>query len=475
MIDTQAIRNRILELALRGQLTEQHVEDGSADDFCDHFCSRPKESSPIEQADLWFEIPQNWKWCRLSDVADFRLGKTPARGNKKYWDKGVYPWFSIADMKDKILTTSRERITQAASDECFSKGITPKGTLIMSFKLTIGRVAILGIDAFHNEAIISIFPRWDSDNTFRDYLMYVLPYSARHGRVYGAIKGNTLNKDSLSNLLIPVPPLSEQKRITDRIGQTFSVLDIIDTLQTQYANNLTVLKSKLIDMAIRGMLTKQIPEDGTAEELYQQILLEKEELVKSKKIKKEKPLAESTREEYPFEIPKSWKWVRFSDLYSLSNGVASRGTPGGSPYPVLRLADLINGRIRTDTIREIELSDDEIEGHTVQSGDLVFIRVNGSRDKVANAFLYLGEKDISYCDHLFCAHRISKQVSASYIMMAFHSAMVKAQIDPEIKTTAGQNTINQKSMAKILIPLPPFAEQNRIVSRLDEALAIIER
>ena len=157
-------------------------------------------------------------------------------------------------------------------------------------------------------------------------------------------------------------------------------------------------------------------------------------------------------------------------MYSLSNGVASRGSVGGSPHPVLRLADLTSGQICADNIREIDLTDSEFETHRIKKGDLVFIRVNGSRDKVANAFLYLGDEEISYCDHLFCGHKISDLFEPSYVMTVYRSEMVKKQIDPEIKTTAGQNTINQKSMSKILIPLPPVAEQKRIVSKLDELL-----
>ena len=113
----------------------------------------------------------------------------------------------------------------------------------------------------------------------------------------------------------------------------------------------------------------------------------------------------------------------------------------------------------------------EFDSHIIRKDDLVFIRVNGSRDKVANAFLYSGSGEISYCDHLFCGHKISDLFEPSYVMMVYRSEMVKKQIDPEIKTTAGQNTINQKSMSKIMIPLPPVAEQRRIVSKLDGLLS----
>ena len=158
-------------------------------------------------------------------------------------------------------------------------------------------------------------------------------------------------------------------------------------------------------------------------------------------------------------------------MYSLSNGVASRGSEGGKPHPVLRLADLTSGEIDTSSVRSIDLTDSEFNSHKIHKGDLVFIRVNGSRDKVANAFLYSDEEEISYCDHLFCGHKISDLFEPAYIMLVYHSSMVKKQIDPEIKTTAGQNTINQKSMSKIMIPLPPTAEQRRIVDKVNMLLS----
>ena len=476
MIDTQTIRTKILDLAMRGQLTEQLLEDGTAEDFYKTFKTQPKNYRTIMKEEILFDIPSNWKWCRFSEVADFHLGKTPSRGDSRFWESGVYPWVSISDMSEPILMKTKKKVSQSAADECFSKGISPKGTLLMSFKLTIGKVVILGVDAYHNEAIISVFPRNDNEEfVFRNYLKYILPFSAKNGRIYGAIKGNTLNKESIAELLIPLPPLAEQKRIIERVEQAFSVLDTIDALQAQYANNLTVLKSKIIDAAIQGKLTEQLPEDGAAEDLYQHIQAEKLALIKAGKIKKEKPLPEIIVDEIPFEIPVNWKWIRFSDLYSLSNGVASRGTPGGKERKVLRLADLVDGAIRSEGIREIALSDEEFSAHRIKKGDLIFIRVNGSRDKVANAFLYEENEEISYCDHLFCGHRTSELFDAYYVMTVYRSAMVKAQIDPEIKTTAGQNTINQRSMAKILVPLPPLAEQKRITQKIDELMRVFEQ
>lgn len=234
------------------------------------------------------------------------------------------------------------------------------------------------------------------------------------------------------------------------------------------------LRASILQQAVEGKLVPQIPEEGTAADLLESIRAEREALIKAGKIKKAKPLPKITEDEIPFEIPESWEWVRFGNLYSLTNGVASRGTPNGVSIPVLRLADLSRNKVDTDNVRTILLKEKEIENHLVQKNDLIFIRVNGSRDKVGSAYQFTLDKPMSYCDHLFCGHRYCNLIDVGYIMYFFNCSSTRKQLSPEIKTTAGQNTISQTSMANILIPLPPLAEQKRIVAKLEELMPLID-
>ena len=161
-----------------------------------------------------FDIPDSWKWVRFSTIANFSLGKTPERANKAFWNPEKYPWVSIADMEDKsVLTKTKEQISEKALVEKFNGTLSPVGTLIMSFKLTIGKVSILGIEATHNEAIISIFPYVNTDNIMRDYLFNILALTTSYTASTDAIKGSTLNSKKIADMLIPLPPLYEQKRI----------------------------------------------------------------------------------------------------------------------------------------------------------------------------------------------------------------------------------------------------------------------
>ena len=350
----------------------------------------------------------------------------------------------------------------------------------MSFKLSIGKVSILGVDAFHNEAIISIFPRNDSDNAFRDYLLFVLPYSASHGKVYGAIKGNTLNKDSLSNLLIPLPPLAEQQRIVARIEQAFSVLDTIDALQAKYADNLVVLKSKLIDAAIQGKLTEQLPEDGTAEELYRQIQSEKQALVKSGKIKKEKPLPEISADEIPFEIPANWKWVRLGDycqkitdqvasgsFASLRENVRSLKTPD---YAVMvKTADFSNGFTRNLTYTD-KHGYDFLSNSNLFGGELILSNVGS----VGKCFIVPKLPCKMTLAPNAVMVRMMEDAGKEYLYYFLISSQGFMELNA-ISTGVAVKKFNKTALKKLLIPLPPLAEQKRIVAKLEELLPLCEQ
>ena len=171
-----------------------------------------------------FDIPLSWQWVRLSNIANTFIGKTPPRGEQKYWTNGKYNWVSISDMKEgATILSTKEKVSEEAANKIFSS-LSPKESLIMSFKLTVGRTSILGIDAYHNEAIVTISPYIDNNYNTRNYLLKVLPLIANFGDSKDAIKGKTLNCKSLANLLIPLPPLMEMGRIVNKIEHSFKQL-----------------------------------------------------------------------------------------------------------------------------------------------------------------------------------------------------------------------------------------------------------
>ena len=170
-----------------------------------------------------FDLPDNWTWVRFGQYIRMSIGKTPPRGEIKYWTNGKYPWVSISDMSDYgLVTTTKESVSEYAKS-LFGE-ISPVGTLIMSFKLTVGRTSLLNTSAYHNEAIISIYPFVDKNYQARNFLFHILPIISNLGDTKDAIKGKTLNSKSLNNLLLPLPPLNEQGRIVAMIELLFDKL-----------------------------------------------------------------------------------------------------------------------------------------------------------------------------------------------------------------------------------------------------------
>ena len=241
----------ILQEAIQGKLVPQIVGEGTAQELLeqikveklklvkegklkksalnDSVIFRGDDNKYYEQVgkelvditeEIPFDLPCNWCWCRFSNIVSMTIGKTPARGEQTYWINGKYNWVSISDMVDGgTIYTTKEKVSDLAVKEIFSAPISEKGSLLMSFKLSIGKTSILNIDAYHNEAIITIRPVIDKEYAMRNYLFKVLPQIANSGESKDAIKGKTLNSKSLGNLLIPLPPLVEQRRIVQKIEQ----------------------------------------------------------------------------------------------------------------------------------------------------------------------------------------------------------------------------------------------------------------
>lgn len=250
----RSLQKSILQEAIQGKLVPQIPEEGTAKELLeqirqekhnlakegklkksalsDSIIFKGDDNKYYEQVgneniditeEIPFDLPDNWTWVRFGQYIRMSIGKTPPRGETKYWTNGKYPWVSISDMSDYgLVTTTKESVSENAKS-LFGE-ISPAGTLIMSFKLTVGRTSLLNTSAYHNEAIISIYPFVDKIYQARNYLFHILPIISNLGDSKDAIKGKTLNSKSLNNLLLPLPPLNEQRRIVAMIELLFDKL-----------------------------------------------------------------------------------------------------------------------------------------------------------------------------------------------------------------------------------------------------------
>lgn len=231
----------VLQAAMEGKLTKQlntdsdvlnYVEDVinlKKDLIKNKVIKKDKTNVHFDYDDIPFDIPNNWMWVKFGNIANLKTGKTPPRSEPNWWgNSNDISWVSISDMiGDSTILKTKEFISTEGIEEIFKSSISLKCTMIMSFKLTVGRVSILGMDAVHNEAIISIFPYKDNNNILQKYLFKVLPYLVQYGDSKNAIKGETLNQDSLCNLLIPLPPIEEQQRIVEKLDKLLPLCDAL--------------------------------------------------------------------------------------------------------------------------------------------------------------------------------------------------------------------------------------------------------
>ncbi|MBP7414529.1 MAG: restriction endonuclease subunit S [Giesbergeria sp.] len=235
------------------------------------------------------------------------------------------------------------------------------------------------------------------------------------------------------------------------------------------------LRELILTLAVQGKLVPQDPADEPAGVLLQKIRAEKDRLVAEGKIKRDKPLAEIAEEEKPFELPTQWEWVRLIDLMpEFQNGVSSRGDAGGTPITVLRLADIKGKRISLADTRQVPIASADIAKYHLAEGDILITRVNGSADIVGQFNLCDRPVDAIYCDH-FIRMRINQRwMEPSFCALLGDSALVRTAIKSLFITTAGQKTVNQGHIGSLQLPLPPLAEQSRIVTRVESLMRLCD-
>lgn len=282
-----------------------------------------------------------------------------------------------------------------------------------------------------------------------------------------------LDEKFFLNYEILLPTVDEQLIQIEKIKSQKNSFNELSTELTHQLTLVKKLRQQLLQDAVQGKLVEQSRKHSgePARELLQKIKAEKEKLIAEKKLKKEKELPPIKPEEIPFEIPENWVWCRLGDLVEIyQNGISSRGTSDATKAIVLRLADIKNSKVDLSDTREINLPKKTIEKHKLEESDILITRVNGSVELVGN-FNYVGTHNlnITACDH-FIKMRLVSHINTYFIYLLGKSKHTRKSIESQFKTTSGQKTINQGHINNLVIPLPPLAEQTRIVKKLDELM-----
>jgi len=519
----QQLKNSILQMAVQGKLVPQDPNDEPASVLLERIRAekeklikegkikkeknpsvifRGADNLPYEKIgknepvciadEVPFEIPESWEWVRFKNLVSYSMGKTPPRKESEYWTEPVYPWVSIADMNaDSTILSTKEMVNEYAAEKTFRKRISKAGTLLMSFKLTVGKVSLLGIDAYHNEAIISIYPFVDNGAIITNYLFYIIPLISQSGQTKTAIKGNTLNSESLDALMIPLPPLREQERICKRLNDLKPKLSAYNKTYNE-ASLLnegfpTRLKKSILQYAVQGKLVPQDPTDEPASVLLERIRAEKEHLIKSGKIKRDKHESVIFRrdnsyyervdgiercidDEIPFEIPESWRWTRWGTVAtSIQYGYNAPAKQCGR-IRMVRISDIHENLVTWTTVPFCDIDELDISTYLLQPNDILFARTGGT---VGKSFLV---RDVPY-EAIYAGYLIRTRYSAllcpQYLKYFMESPLYWQQLKTGTTATAQPNC-NGQTLSNMLLPLPPAKEQYRIVEKINRAFAKVK-
>lgn len=483
--DAQALREKILDLAMRGKLVPQDPNDEPASVLLEKIkaekeqlikekkIKKSKPLAPITDDEKPFDIPDSWEWVRLGDVITILRGGSP-RPIKKYLtdDPQGINWIKIGDSKpnSKYIEYAAEKIIP----EGLSKTrIVSKGDFLLSNSMSFGRPYILKINgAVHDGWLILS----DYDHLFnKDYLYYLLSSGFINTQFMNLATGSTvknLNRERVANTIAVVPPLKEQSRIAAKIAQLFALLRKVESSTQQYAKLQTLLKSKVLDLAMRGKLVEQDPHDEPASVLLEKIKAEKEQLVKEGKIKKSKLLPPVTDEEKPFDIPDSWEWVRLGDIGAITSG----GTPKTSEKSYW-----INGTIpwitpavmakckdqmifNSESVKRINnLGLEKSSAHLIPKNSLVV----SSRAPIG----YVNIVPFEYTTNQGCKSvSLYKDISEEFIYFALKNSV------SDMNNRASGTTFKEISGTKFsqtIIPLPPLKEQTKISQKIRVLATII--
>ena len=462
----QELKNSILQLAVQGKLVPQNADDEPAAELLKRIqnektiavnagiIKKDKKLSEITKAEIPYDIPDTWEWLRLGQLCQL------LDGEKKSGVK--YPYLEAKYLRGKIEGSILE-----------SGKFVKKGTrLILVDGENSGEVFFATEDGYMGSTFKVLYI---PDAIYAPYVLNFLLLKKQlfRNRKTGAAIPH-LNKELFFNLLIPIPPLAEQERIVAKIEELLPLVAEYDEaekkLSTLNADFPEMLRKSILQQAVQGKLTERSPSDEPASELLKRIQTEKAKLITEGKIKKEKALLPIAEDDCPFEIPGTWKWVKLGEIADLCLGkMLDKAKNQGNLHPYLRNVNVRWGFFDFEDILKMRFKDDEEERYSVKYGDLVVceggepgrcavwtdVSQTFRIQKALHRVRFIGDVDSFYAYRVF-----EYYASNGYFAKRFTGETIK-HLPGEV-------------LKNIAFPLPPIAEQKRIVVRINELLAICD-
>ena len=471
----------------------KYISDNLPYAYCEQIGKEIRDISD----EIPFEIPESWEWTSIGNIAfvtklaGFEYTKNIAPNLQS---SGV-PLFKGKNVQNGNLIYNFENyISESLSNELIRSQINKK-CLLTPYVGTIGNIAIfpgdfkahLGSNVGKIEIIKSL--------VLEEYVMYFFRSDAGYKELTKYKKATaqeSISIEAIRNAFIPIPPLAEQHRIVAKIEQLIPYIEKYEKAETQLtALNKSfpdMLKKSILQEAVQGKLVPQNPDDEPASVLLERIRAEKQVLIKAGKIRKDKhESAIITRDkipyeiidgkkrciadEVPFEIPDSWCWCRWGTISeSIQYGYNAPAKENGR-IKMVRISDIQDNKVLWDTVPFCDIDEESIETYLLKQNDILFARTGGT---VGKSYLVKEvPKDAIYAGYLIRT-RYSNNLSPEYLKFFMESELYWIQLRNGTIATAQPNC-NGKTLANMLVPIPPLAEQKRIVAKIEEIMPMIER
>ena len=431
-MNTKALRQKVLDLAIHGKLVPQNPNDESATvllekiraekaekikkgelkaDKKDSFIFVGSDKRHYEQFadgtvkdiedEIPFNVPEGWAWCRLGEIGNIVTGSTPSKTHSEYYGN-EYPFFKPTDLEQGINTIiAEDNLSKIGFLQ--ARQLPKNSILVTCIGATIGKTGLIKTEGTCNQQINAIIPN-------NSILPIFLFFSCLSDFMQESIISNSssttlpiLNKSKFASLLLPLPPIEEQSRIIDTLKIIFAQIMTVEQNKSDLKLLIKHAKSKILDLAIHGKLIPQDPADEPAEELLKRIATSDN-----------RPYKKFDDEE-PFDIPESWSWCTLGEIYTHTTGKALKKTNNkGTLRKYITTSNLYWNSFDFTEVREMYFTDDELEKCTIKKGDLILC--NGG--DVGRAAIWNYDYDICYQNHVSRLRPKNEKINNSFLKCA---------------------------------------------------------
>lgn len=487
------LKNSILQLAIQGKLVPQDPHDEPASELLKRIRKEKEqlvkegklkkkdlESTPIAEDEKPFEIPESWEWCRWGELAfNIQYGY-----NAPALPSGDIRMVRISDIQNSEVRWNTVPFCNIKDDEISSYLLGDNDILFARTGGTVGKSFLVKKVPYPSiYAGYLIRTQYDSKLLVPEYLKMFMDSDI----YWRQLKDGTIataqpncNGKTLSKMVLPIPPLSEQHRIVEKIEELMPLVEEFDKAQSELDKlNESLpeqLKKSILQQAIIGKLVPQDPNDEPASELLKRINIEKENLVKSGALKKKDLITTPiSDDEKPFDIPESWEWVRLGEvgLFERGNGI-KRDETFDAGLPCVRYGEMYTRYRYSSTFdKTVSFTSKDVfdKCRKAHKGDLFMALTGENKEDIALAAQYVGDEEIAVGGDL--CHFTILEAFALYFVYLINSPYYKEQ--KRVLATGDIIVhISADKLGSVPIPLPPLFEQHRIVAKIEELFSILK-